>query len=89
MSKRYIRLIKQVKYYGQNHNISSGKLPAGPRNGKPVFQLTYAYEARKPVVKEKIVEMAHNDSGVRDSARILKIGINTVIRTLKNSRHNG
>jgi len=36
-------------------------------------------------VKDKIVDMAFNGSGVRDTARVLKIGINTVIRTLKNS----
>ena len=45
----------------------------------------YAYEARKPGVKDKIVDMAFNGSGVRDTARVLKIGINTVIRDLKNS----
>jgi transposase-like protein len=48
-----------------------------------VFQLTYAYEARKPGVKEQITEMAFNGAGVRDTARTLKIGIKTVIRTLK------
>ncbi len=52
-----------------------------------VLQLTYRYEARKPGVKEQITEMAFNGAGVRDTARTLKIGINTVIRTLKNSRH--
>lgn len=55
------------------------------RSCKRVFQLTYTYEARKPGVKEQIVDMAHNGSGVRDTARTLKIGINTVIRALKNS----
>lgn len=48
-----------------------------------VFQLTYRYEARKPGVKEQIVDMAHNGAGVRDTARTLKVGINTVIRVLK------
>jgi transposase-like protein len=56
------------------------------RECKSVFQLTYAYQARKPGVKEQIVDMAFNGSGVRDTARVLKVGINTVIRTLKNSR---
>lgn len=51
-----------------------------------VFLLTYTYEARKPGVKEQITEMASNGAGVRDPARTLKIGIKTVIRTLKNSR---
>ena len=31
------------------------------------FQLTYSYEARKPGVKEQIVEMAHNGAGLRDT----------------------
>ena len=50
-----------------------------------VFQLTYTYQARKPGMKEMITEMAFNGAGVRDTARTLKIGINTIIRTLKNS----
>lgn len=43
-----------------------------------VFLLTYNYEARKPGVKEQITEMALNGAGVRDTARTLKIGINTI-----------
>lgn len=43
----------------------------------------FSSEARKPGVKEKSTEMAFNGSGVRDTARVLKVGINTVIRTLK------
>lgn len=31
--------------------------------------------------------MAFNGAGVRDTSRTLKIGLNTVIRALKNSRH--
>ncbi len=42
-----------------------------------VFQLTYRYQASKPGVKEQLIDMAHNDAGVRDTARTLKIGINT------------
>ena len=38
-------------------------------------------------VRDQIAEMTFNGAGVRDTARTLKIGINTVIRTLKNSRH--
>ena len=36
----------------------------------------------------QLTEMAFNGAGVRDTARTLKIGINTVIRTLKNSRQS-
>ena len=59
------------------------------RSCRRVFQLAYTYEARKPGVKEQIVELAHNGAGVRDTARVLKVGINTVIRTLKSSRRPG
>lgn len=73
-----------------DHVYRNGKTPAGHvRYRCPacphVFQLTYTYEARKPGIKDKIVDMAFNGSGVLDTARVLKIGINTVIRTLKNS----
>ena len=50
------------------------------------FQLDYINNASKPGIKEQIVEMAINGSGVRDTVRVLKVGINTVIRTLKKSR---
>ncbi|ABO88343.1 InsA [Aeromonas salmonicida subsp. salmonicida A449] len=65
-----------------------GKTPAGHIHYRcpacsHVFQLTYTYEAREPSVKEKIVEMAFNGSSIRDAARVLNIGINTVLRTLK------
>ncbi|AKE09793.1 transposase [Serratia liquefaciens] len=43
-----------------------------------MFQLTYSYEVRKPEVKEQITEMAFNGAGIRDTARTLKVGINTV-----------
>ena len=36
-------------------------------------------------MKKKIVEMALNGSGVRDTVRVLGVGINTVIRELKKS----
>ena len=52
---------------------------------RKTFQLDYVYEARKPDIKDKIVEMAMNSSGVRETGRVLNIGYNTVLRTLKNS----
>ncbi len=52
-------------------------------NCKRSFQFNYAYEACKPRVKEQIVDMAMNSSGVRETARVLKVGYNTVLRTLK------
>ena len=47
------------------------------------FMKTYCYKAYKPGVKEQVVDMAINGSGIRDTSRVLKISKNTVIATLK------
>lgn len=52
------------------------------------FQLDYAYHACQPGMKEKIVYLAMNNAGIRDTARALHISINTVVRTLKNARRD-
>lgn len=75
------------------HFYRHGQNPKGHdrfrcRDCHRVFQLTYAYEAHKPGIKEQITEMAFNGAGGRDTPRTLKICINTVIWTLKNSRQS-
>ena len=52
------------------------------------FQLAYTYKAHKPGIKEKVIDMALNGSGIRDTARVLKINMNTVMSTLKKSEPN-
>ena len=47
------------------------------------FMLEYRYRAYEPGVKEPVVDRAINGSGIRDTARVLKIDKNTVISTLK------
>lgn len=47
------------------------------------FMLKYCYRAYEQGIKEQVVEMAINGSGIRDTARVLKINKNTVISTLK------
>lgn len=47
------------------------------------FMLDYKYKACEAGITEKIVEMAINARGVRDTARVLEINKNTVINTLK------
>ncbi|EEC5247260.1 hypothetical protein WO48_16440 [Salmonella enterica subsp. enterica] len=51
------------------------------RSCRRVFQLSYTCEARTLGVKYHIVDMAFNGADVRDTAKTLKIGINTVICT--------
>ena len=50
---------------------------------KRSFQLNYTKLAYQPGMKEKVVDMALNGSGIRDTARVLKINMNTVMSTLK------
>jgi transposase-like protein len=47
------------------------------------FQLDLLYKGCAPAVKEQIVDMRLNGSGIRDTARVLKTSPTTVINTLK------
>lgn len=47
------------------------------------FQLEYRYEGAKPGTDEKIISMAANASGIRDTARVLGITTDKVMSTLK------
>ena len=47
------------------------------------FILDYDYNGRLPEVKKKIIDMAMNGSGIRDTARVLEISPTTVINELK------
>lgn len=51
--------------------------------------LNYRYKSYEPGIKEQMVEMALNGSGIRDTARVLGINKNTVIRTIKKSPRPG
>ena len=50
------------------------------------FVLEPAYNRRLPHVKEQIIEMALNGSGIRDTARVLKISPATVMNELQKKR---
>ena len=47
------------------------------------FIQQYSYQAYRPEVQAQIAEMAVNGSGIRDTARVLKISPTTVIEHLK------
>ena len=53
---------------------------------KRSFQLEYNKQAYQPGMKEKVIDMALNGSGIRDTARVLKVHMNTVMSTLKKKR---
>ena len=54
--------------------------PACPRT---IFQLAYVAHGRRPETQRQIVEMALNGSGIRDTARVLRISPVTVLKVLK------
>jgi transposase-like protein len=50
------------------------------------FVRSYAYPGCLPTVKQQMVDRTLNGSGIRDIARVLHVGPNTVMRELKKSR---
>ena len=54
--------------------------------GRRIFLLHYQHRGRVPEVRHQVVDMALNGSGVRDTARVLRISPTTVIAVLKKSR---
>src|SRR5687767_11366593 len=52
------------------------------------FLLDYTYIGQSPEVKEQIVDMAMNASGIRDTARVLHVSTNTVMTELKKRNLN-
>lgn len=50
------------------------------------FQLSYDYNACNPSIKEQIEILTLNSSGIRDTARVLKINKNTVIDVLRKKK---
>jgi insertion element IS1 protein InsB len=47
------------------------------------FLLEYSYQGRLPEVKQQIIAMSLNASGMRDTARVLRISTDTVLRALR------
>ena len=50
------------------------------------FILDYCYRGRLPEVKQQIIDMAVNGSGIRDTARVLGISKDTVLSELKKKK---
>jgi transposase-like protein len=81
-------------YCHSDQVIKGGKTKAGKQRYKCQnvdccrysFQLELTYKGLSPAVKEQIIDMALNGSGIRDTARVLKISPTTVINELKKKR---
>ena len=53
------------------------------RGAGRIFLLDYSYRGQSSAVKEQSVDMAMNASGIRDTARVLRVSTNTVMTELK------
>ncbi|GHM15866.1 transposase [Escherichia coli] len=52
---------------------------------RKTWQLQFTYTASQPGTHQKIIDMAMNGVGCRVTARIMGVGLNTILRHLKNS----
>jgi len=73
--------------------VKNGKSANGTQrwrcnNCKKGFRFDYRYNACKAGIKEKIIEMTMNSSGVRDIGRVLGISKDTVCSVLKKNASN-
>ncbi len=74
---------RDVVKHGQS---ATGKQRYKCRNhecSRSTFIRDYAYRGYLPDVKRQITDMAVNGSGIRDTARVLRISPTTVIEELK------
>jgi transposase-like protein len=51
------------------------------------FMLDYTYNGCNPGIEQRIIDMAANASGIRDTARVLKISKQKVSDTLKKTKN--
>jgi insertion element IS1 protein InsB len=77
---------REVVKYGQQPNGAQRYRCTNPRCRRRIFLLQYHNAGWVPEVKQQIVEMALNGSGIRDTARVLGVSPTTVMSTLKKKR---
>jgi insertion element IS1 protein InsB len=84
----------QCPYCHSTEVIKAGRQANGAQrsqcqNGqcaRRIFLLQYRDRGRVSEIRRQVVDMAINGSGVRDTARVLRISPTTVIAVLKKSR---
>ena len=81
----------QCPYCHSSEVIKAGKQTNGTqryrcqnqRCARRIFLLQYQDRGRVPEVRRQVIDMAINGSGIRDTARVLRISPTTVIATLQ------
>ena len=84
----------QCPYCHSTEVIKAGKQANGAQRyqcqneqcARRIFLLQYQDRGRVPEIRRQVVDMAINGSGIRDTARVLRISPTTVIAVLKKSR---
>ena len=77
---------EEVSLYGKNSTGRQRYLCRNTGCSHKTFQLEYQRNACRPGMREKIVEMAMNGAGTRDTGRVLGISKDTVTAVLKNEK---
>src|SRR5262245_49620743 len=78
-------------YCQSEQGIKGGKTDTGKHRSRchnpdcshQSFLLDSAYKGRSPEIKQRVIDMSLNGSGVRDTARVLGISPTTVLNELK------
>lgn len=82
-------------YCGETNVNKYGKSQTGAQRyrcfnkdcAQKTFILDFKNNGCRPGIEEKIIDMAANASGIRDTARVLKVSKQKVSDTLKKQRH--
>ena len=73
----------EVVQYGKQANGTQRYRCDNPDCPRTIFLLQYRDKGRLPAVKQQIIDMTLNGSGVRDIVRVLRVSSATVIDVLK------
>lgn len=77
---------KSVVKFGVNRQGKQRYQCKNEKCSKDTFILDYKNKGFLPEIKDQIIEMALNGSGIRDTSRVLNISINTVLSELKKKK---
>jgi len=77
-----------VVLHGKNSNGKQRLLCQNNECSHKTFQLKYTYNAYNPGVKQRIIDMALNGSGTRDTGRVLNVSKDTVTSVLKKQKNS-
>ena len=77
----------QVYKYGKSRGGEQRYLCDAQGCPAKTFRLEYRYEGAKPGISEKIIAMAANARGIRDTARVLGVSTDKVMGTLKKHKN--